>query len=468
MSANIEDKNIGTNTSFQDRYHAKYDIISTIAYLIGVRKEIFESDHEPPQLDIFQKLDADRCSRKIRHLCILRTAFMKNFNRIALEFRDSYKNITSIPDLVPGESVAQLSCDGIDIYRGKADINGYMLSLNQKISDNINNCKNLFPEWVSWEYIRDLFIVPNGFKPAGIRASWQDYNSDWSKFPYQCYINWKGKFTGNILYADNKFVALLYDANDDRFEDMSLVKDVGNIALQDIGDFFDRSNRAILVVDCENSDPIRLAAALSVLPEHAVSKIQKIFLFDSEYTTASWEVVSKDWSILSTVGSYEIEHTIVPRLNSHKSQVDMTLATVTCKEVYGNNIDSVVLVSSDSDYWALIKNLTDARFFVMVERIKCGNNIKNALESSGIRYCYLDDFCTAGTYSIKITALRKYIQREFDNALNLNAQKLLEDAIQTTWVKMTPDERKSFFNKYLAKPRVEVAEDGTMRLRLGE
>lgn len=467
MSSVIEDKNIGLNTSFQDRYHAKYEIISTVAYLIGVKKEIFESEHEPPQLDIFQKLETDRCARRIRHMCILRTAFMKNWSKIALEFRDSYKNISSLPELIPGDSVSQLSSDGVDIYRGRADINAYMLTLNQKISDNINNCKNLFPEWVSWEYIRDLFLVPNGFKPAGIRASWQEYNSDWSKFPYQCYVNWKGKFAGNILYADNKFVVLLYDANEDRFGDMSLVKDVGNIALQDIGDFFDEARRAILVVDCENSDPIRLAAALSALPHDAVSKIQKIFLFDSEYTTASWEVVSKDWSILSTVGSYEVEHTIVPRLNSHKSQVDMTLATVTCKEVYGNQIDSVVLVSSDSDYWALIRNLTDARFFVMVEKIKCGNNIREALDSHGIKYCYLDDFCTAGTYNIKITALKKYIQREFDEKININVKTLLEEAIQATWVKMKPDEKKSFYTKYLSKLSVEVAEDGKVRLRHG-
>lgn len=468
MCTNIENKQIGTDLSYQDRYHPKYEIVSKVAYMIGVKKTNFEDEHEPPQIDIFDELEKDRCARRIRNLCMLRTAFLKNYGKIVLEFRNSYKNITSIPDLVPAECVSQLSEDGIDIYQGKPNITDYIVKLNQRICDNINNCKNLFPVWLNWEYIKDIFIMPGGFKPNGIKSEWQTYTMDWSKYPYQCYINWKGDFNGNILYADNKFVALLYDANEDYFGDMSLVKDVGDVALNDIKEFFDNSNRSILVVDCENSDPIRLAAALSCLSKDEVVKVQKIFLFDSEYTTASWEVVSKDWNILSTVGKFEIEHIVVPRLNTHKSQVDMTLATVTCKEVYGNNIDSVVLVSSDSDYWALIRNLADTRFFVMVERAKCGNNIKQALVASNIKYCYLDDFCTAETYSIKITALRKYIQKELDSAVNININSLLDTAIKATWVRMTEDEKKSFYERYLTKIKVEIADTGDIRIKLGE
>ena len=38
---------------------------------------------------------------------------------------------------------------------------------------------------------------------------------------------------------------------------------------------------------------------------------------------------------------------------------------------YKNDVDSFVIVSSDSDYWGLISSLPDAHFLVMIEREKC-------------------------------------------------------------------------------------------------
>jgi hypothetical protein len=43
----------------------------------------------------------------------------------------------------------------------------------------------------------------------------------------------------------------------------------------------------------------------------------------------------------------------------------MALAARTCQEVYKNGVDSVVLVSSDSDYWASIQTLSDIDFMVL-------------------------------------------------------------------------------------------------------
>ena len=56
-----------------------YSIVSKVAYLIGVPKRIFENQHEPPQLEIFQQLENDKNARIIRHLCIIRTAIERNF-----------------------------------------------------------------------------------------------------------------------------------------------------------------------------------------------------------------------------------------------------------------------------------------------------------------------------------------------------------------------------------------------------
>lgn len=49
--------------------------------------------------------------------------------------------------------------------------------------------------------------------------------------------------------------------------------------------------KCLIVVDCENSDAVKLAAALSSLPTEQLGKISKVILFDSEYTTAQWKTL---------------------------------------------------------------------------------------------------------------------------------------------------------------------------------
>ena len=68
-----------------------YSIVSKVAYLIGVPKRIFENQHEPPQLEIFQQLENDKNARIIRHLCIIRTAIERNFKYINDKMRTEYK-----------------------------------------------------------------------------------------------------------------------------------------------------------------------------------------------------------------------------------------------------------------------------------------------------------------------------------------------------------------------------------------
>lgn len=48
-----------------------YELVSKVAYLIGVPLRIFENEHEPPKLDIYQQLDKDKNARIIRNLCIM-------------------------------------------------------------------------------------------------------------------------------------------------------------------------------------------------------------------------------------------------------------------------------------------------------------------------------------------------------------------------------------------------------------
>ena len=70
-----------------------YDIVSKVAYLIGVPKQIFENEHEPPKLEIYELLEKDKSARIVRNLCIVRAAIERKFGRINDKIRKEYKSM---------------------------------------------------------------------------------------------------------------------------------------------------------------------------------------------------------------------------------------------------------------------------------------------------------------------------------------------------------------------------------------
>jgi len=167
-----------------------------------------------------------------------------------------------------------------------------------------------------------------------------------------------------------------------------------------------------------------------------------------------------------------LEHIMVPRLNQSKSQVDMTLAVRTSREVYSNNVDSVILVSSDSDYWAMIKQLEGVRFLVMLEKEKTGLAIMDTLTIHSIHYCFLDDFCTSASYKIKTETLIDAIQTRIDAILHgeeqavLNIKEIMESYLRESWIEMTTREKDAFYERYLRKMKLVVEADGNVNIQI--
>lgn len=62
-----------------------YDIVSKVAYLIGVPKHIFENEHEPPKLEIYELLEKDKSARIIRNLCVVRAAIERRFGKSTIK-----------------------------------------------------------------------------------------------------------------------------------------------------------------------------------------------------------------------------------------------------------------------------------------------------------------------------------------------------------------------------------------------
>ena len=145
---------------------------------------------------------------------------------------------------------------------------------------------------------------------------------------------------------------------------------------------------------------------------------------------------------------------MIERVKQSKSLVDVMLIARTCQEHYKNNVDSFILVSSDSDYWGLISSLPEARFLVMIERENCGPDLKNALLNAGIFYCYIDDFYSGNAEDIKLSALFKEIERYIDQTVRLNINEMFSAALKATRIEMSLSEKKQFIAR--ARHRVEA------------
>lgn len=438
-----------------------YSIVSKVAYLIGVPKRIFENEHEPPQLSEYEELEQNKTDRIIRNLCLLRAAIERNFGTINKEISQNFKTVTSLPDLIPQDAILALSRDGISLFTKKAALAQYIVELNQHINNRINNVKGIFPIWLNWDYLKNIFIMPDGLSIAGTKSAADEYYAKKDYYPYQVYINWPASDQGNILYNDKRFVTLLYEWNCDEFTELSKVSDVGSFTKTNVHQFLRASQRTILVVDCENSDPFSLCAALDSLEEDAVEKIKKIILYDDIHTTEAWQSLSDYTKI-------PVEHIQIERVKEDKSLVDIRLVTGVCREFYTNSIDSFVLVSSDSDYWGLISAMPEARFLVMVEHDKCGPDLKQALLDRGIFYCYIDDFYSAdgGSSDLKQNLLLQKLNTKLDKQFRINLNDLLEETLRSLRVSMCTSERKQFLDRHLRTIQMRIDEDGELHLEL--
>lgn len=448
-------------TPQKDYRNSTYAVVSKVAYLIGVPQRIFELEYEPPKMEHFKTLALNKNARIIRNLCMLRTAIEQNYGELNYQMTWSLKNLRSFPDLIPQDALRQLEADGISIVKANYKLNQYIIDINHHIANRINNCKSLFPIWLEWGYVKDLFIVPNGLTEAGIKAAASEYYGNKNRYPYQVYMNWCYKEAGNILYNDKKFVTLLYESNEDCFTDMSKVTDASDLAKESIYDFLENSEQVAIMVDCENSDPYKLYATLNNLDQQALlDRIYKIILCDDVNTTSAWDILDQFTNI-------PVEHLEVQRVTNRKSIVDPVLCVKACMEHFENGVDAIVLFGSDSDYWGLYGLLKSVNYYVMVESNKFGTDNRNALIEAGIPFCYIDNFCTGNSNKIKVEAMLREVRRTLDEALHLNVKDMLRDAYLSTRANMSSAEQKQFYDRYIKSMRLAIAENGELSIVLG-
>lgn len=434
------------------------EIVTTIGYMIGVKKNILEQCFGEEYHELLQTLYVNKETSIISYLCKLRTTLMQKFKKTDDEMRFNLKNLNSM-DFYDQDNIKQLEKWGFEIIKPNYRSEKYMLDLAGLISANIDNCFELFPDWVNWNYIKDLFVIPQYTKKGVLKSEFNIYMKNIEYYPFQMYIHWKPEDHGSILYTDGKFLGIIYRQHNDIFTDFTKYKDAHSETKNNIYDFIDRSYKTAIAVDCENSDVYKLYSVLKNLNQDELSKIEKIVLYDDYHTTSGW-----DW--LEKFTKIPIEHIEVNRVTDQKSLVDIKMTAGVCTDYYENNITSFILVSSDSDYWGLISTLTKAEFLVMYEHSKCGQAIKRALSEHNIYYCSIDDFCSGNIEELKKAVLFSCLEKYLPEIISLNGKELVRKIYEEARISASEKEMENFYDRYIKTLRLRVDNDGNFTVEI--
>lgn len=475
---------------YKDNFaHYRKNIVTKIAYLIGVPNENLEN----PKSFAVEELEGLRNNETatiIRSLCTLRTQFFQNYGYIYNARKYDGKRVEELGNYLNIDSIKYLRSKNMEVANVSDKIApaANISYINQYIQDSIDKIKDIIPDWIKFKYIRPLFLMPGGY--SGKNGSFLKknpgkiinniieesklYASQKSGYPYQTHITWPHDFRetdGNILYNDLKFLKMLYGANGDKFAAEKYVIDAKIESKEDIYKFLNEARNIIVYVDCENVDPYAFAATLTNLDEDNLSKINVINLYDDVNTSTAWDYICD-------VIDIPVEHYEVDRLLKNKSLVDMTMALDVSKEYYENDIDSAILVSSDSDFWTVIEKLDKVNFYVLNEKYKTSPVTIDTLDRHGISHCYMSDFAQDVIQNFKAEVLYLGLEnriREFNETgtfIPMNVDELLTELFGEAGIKgdesQLEKEKEVFYNKHIKngfaiKP---VTENGEKRLKI--
>lgn len=437
-------------------------IVSLVAYLAGVEKRHFIDPHTRIEYEVYQQLEQNPQARIVRHLSMLRTAINLNFLQIDQAMVYEMKNIHLLPSTK--EIVQALHQDGVEMVKANCRAETYILSINQKMPQYLDLCQDLFPEWVVFKYIRSLFVFPNCETKA--KHYFASYMKNLNRMPFQVCIHWN--FTeqdvGNLFQSDQKFLSLLYEQFGDVFTQRGNVHSESAATRSTLAAFAQEAGRIVLIVDCENSDPIKVCAALQSLDTPIRQRLAKVILYNDVNASSCWEVLGR------YVDGAAVDHCLTQRVLNRKSLVDTTLVAGVCREFYQNHTDSFLLASSDSDFIGLVRSVPEARFLWLVEDAKVSEASLQELTRSHVPFCYLEQFNSSGSaYKLKKEALLDQCSaflRQYFSPCNIAS--MLEYACQNTRIQMSDQEKRQFKKKYLERIHVCLDSAGNLDLAFGK
>lgn len=458
----IVDKDDGITYEPKDTYrNYSKGIALTIGYLLGVKHEslIKHLEKEDEYVAIREKLEKDEDCRAIRHLNNIRSNLMLNFKTISRALRDfsvDYKPLDKME--LFEEDFRYLRRAEISVISGNRDINEYIRNINLEITKRIDKIQKHFPDWVKFKNIRSMFVMP-----ANIEEESKKFQINQASYPHQRYFYWREPDPcGYILCTDKTILEIAYLNNREHFQDQSKVVDASAATKNNIYDFLQRGKKIQIFVDGENADPYLLASTIDGLSDYDIDKIDKIVVYyDAVHSTKAWTYFKH------FIPDIEIETVPVERIAEDKSLVDHKLIVGVSKAVYKDNADSIILASSDSDFWSVIDAVDDAKFMVMAERDKCGHGFKTILRENDIFYCYLNSFKTMEDNAFFKGVFKSELKKYIDEELNLgSARSLFETIIRRSRAEISPAEKEQMFDKYIKGLKLKITAGGDFEIEI--
>lgn len=435
------------------------DVAITIGYLLGVKLEFLQTLDDVEKVDeLYNKLETDENAKSIRVLNNIRSNIMLLFKKVSRTIRvtsSQYKPIYKIEEFE--EDFKTLTKLGIDIITGRSDLNEYLMKINDEIQKRIDNVKHFFPSWINYKNIKNMFNMP-----SNIKAESETFQNNQNYYPYKRYFNWRHPDEkGNLLSSDVKILTEIYESNHEYFQEISRVIDASDNVKNNINEFINRGRKIQIFVDGENCDPYSLAAMFDSLKDYEIQKIDKVIVYyDEIYSSKAWNTLH-----LFTYG-VEVEAIAVGRIYESKSLVDHKIVGGVSKAVYRDNVDSIILASSDSDFWSVME-AADANYLVLVESDKCGYEFKSILREHDIFYCYLDKFKVPEEdeyFNIVFkNELKKIIEEKFSLG---NAKEILNEALGKTHVTLTKSKIDNLYNSVMKNLKLKIDKDGNYEISL--
>lgn len=352
-----------------------------LQYLIGVPSQY---------IDNFDTLNKG-IMIEVRKLCALRSMIIANFSDINEEF----KNRVQLADIsLTARFVSDLAKLEINIVNS-GSLSRNVIELNQLIDARMEKIALGF-KYLPQEWIQEIFSMPAGDTIDGVRAAVRKYRKFKNYYPYQKYINWPFAETPEEQRSKNIF------GNDRTLHEMLAEIHINKTTR--LLDFVGTAKDVVVVVDCENSNAQRLYNTLSCVKD----RLRKIILIDDTHTNLMWDEIVREYR----EGGIVIEHDELPRLKEEKSLVDLRMVAKTCEEFYKNDVKYFILVSSDSDLWALISSLPDAEIMVLAERCKSGDVFVETLTQHKIQRLFMEDIAEDST-----ELMDRVMHKEIDAAI---------------------------------------------------
>lgn len=153
---------------------------------------------------------------------------------------------------------------------------------------------------------------------------------------------------------------------------------------------------------------------------------------------------------------------VLKRTSTCRSQA---LAGVS-KAVYKDDVDSIILASSDSDFWSVIEDV-DANYLVLLEKTKYVSDFKSLLWNNIIFYCYLDKFMTPEKDKFFDTVFKKELEKVIASSFVLpNAEQIFREALTQTRASLSSTARDHLYNTTMNNLKLVLNSNGSFSIEI--